>query len=261
MGKAFVIKGVNFADNKIETVSFSGNVPCTGVEVTPATITFTGIGSTQELTIVKTPENTTDEVTITSSDESVCTVSNGVVTAVGMGTATITVTCGEASDTVDVTFTTAEVSGDWATGELKAYGSTTMYIATDEAGRYIFSAKSIASGSISEIYYMNHEVKAFVLPSGCNKVRVTMEDFIGNKMIVAWYDSASKPYGSFPNCIEGIQLNNNVTILQAGNEFTVPSGADRFAVGVQTDETQTRFADMSDVASAANIKIYAVMDS
>ena len=49
------------------------------------------------------PSNKTDDITWDSSDPNVATVSNGVVTAVGKGTATITVKSGNFSDTVDVT--------------------------------------------------------------------------------------------------------------------------------------------------------------
>lgn len=260
MSKALIIKGTNFSENKIETVSFSGNVPCTGIAVTPSTITFTSIGSTQTLSIVKTPANTTDDVEITSSDESVCTVSGSVVTATGMGSATITVTCGEESSTCVVIIESIEFSPAWSTGELKDFNNTHMYIVGNEASRYIFAAKSIEEGETSEIFYLYHDVEAMDIPIGCEKIRVTMDNFIGNNIRVAWYDSTSKPYTNFPECIEGIQLDNNVTILQAGNEFTVPSGADKFVVGVETNDMQTQYADMSSVAASANIEITAVIE-
>ena len=53
--------------------------------------------------VVVTPPNSTDDITWETSDPNVATVSNGVVTAVGKGTATITVKSGNFSDTVDVT--------------------------------------------------------------------------------------------------------------------------------------------------------------
>ncbi len=49
------------------------------------------------------PSNKTDDITWDSSDPNVATVSNGVVTAVGKGTATITVKSGNFSDDVEVT--------------------------------------------------------------------------------------------------------------------------------------------------------------
>ena len=53
--------------------------------------------------VVVTPPNSTDDITWETSDPNVATVSNGVVTAVGKGTATITVKSGNFSDDVEVT--------------------------------------------------------------------------------------------------------------------------------------------------------------
>lgn len=60
-------------------------------EVTEA-IELTATANTVTLTPVFTPENATETVTWTSSDETVATVADGVVTGVAPGTATITVT-------------------------------------------------------------------------------------------------------------------------------------------------------------------------
>lgn len=73
-------------------------VPCTGLKLTEETILFNELGTTWLLNVVATPANTTDTMTFASSDTSVATVSeDGKVTAVGPGTCTITVTCGEAT--------------------------------------------------------------------------------------------------------------------------------------------------------------------
>lgn len=87
------------------------NIPCTSIQLSSDTLTFTESGS-QTLTYAVSPENTTDSITWTSDNESVATVNNGVVTAVGNGSCIITVSCGNYSDTCSV-----EVSGivesDW----------------------------------------------------------------------------------------------------------------------------------------------------
>lgn len=81
------------------------NIPCTSIQLDSNTLTFTGIGS-QTLMYTVTPENTTDTVTWSSDNESVATVNDGTVTAVGNGSCIITITCGSYSDTCSV-----EVSG------------------------------------------------------------------------------------------------------------------------------------------------------
>ncbi len=66
--------------------------PVTGVALTPDNAELY-VGDTKNLTVEFTPSNATNKnVTWKSSDEAVATVADGVVTAVGKGTATITVT-------------------------------------------------------------------------------------------------------------------------------------------------------------------------
>jgi uncharacterized protein YjdB len=75
--------------------------PVTGISITPETSSISGIGNTQQLTATLSPANATNKnVNWSSSDESVVTVnSSGLVSAVGVGSATITAT------TVDGSFT------------------------------------------------------------------------------------------------------------------------------------------------------------
>ncbi|MBE6925359.1 MAG: hypothetical protein E7461_00805 [Ruminococcaceae bacterium] len=63
------------------------------------------VGETTQLTVTVTPENATDKTVIyTSGDVAVATVSEtGLVTAVSAGTATITATVGDKTDTVEIT--------------------------------------------------------------------------------------------------------------------------------------------------------------
>lgn len=95
MSKALVIKGANFLANRIEQIVISNPIPCTGISLSQSTITFSTIGATATLTATLTPADTTEALTWVSSDDDVATVTNGVVTCIGIGTATITATCGE----------------------------------------------------------------------------------------------------------------------------------------------------------------------
>ena len=75
-----------------------GAIPCTGVALNQSSIVFTESGAQTQLQAELTPSDTTDERRFSSSDTSVVKVSPvGIVTAVGPGTAEITVTCGEQS--------------------------------------------------------------------------------------------------------------------------------------------------------------------
>ncbi len=90
----------------VETVaSTSVDVPCTSLVMTSdGEVILEQAGNSWLINVVAMPEDTTDEVVYTSSDESVVTVSQtGTVTAVGEGQAVITITCGEYQLTCDVT--------------------------------------------------------------------------------------------------------------------------------------------------------------
>lgn len=82
-------------------VTEPGNLPCESISVDPASVALDNDHKTIKLTVTKTPAAATDSVTFESSDTDVVTVAkDGTVTAVADGTATITVSCGEASPVV-----------------------------------------------------------------------------------------------------------------------------------------------------------------
>lgn len=105
MSKALVIKGANFSANKIETITITEVIPCTGIALSDSTHAFTAIGATKTLTATVTPNDTTESVVWSTSNANVATVENGVVTCVGVGSATITATCGSQSATCAITST------------------------------------------------------------------------------------------------------------------------------------------------------------
>lgn len=84
-------------------------IPCTGIELVgnaDKTLSFTSVDQTAQLNVKALPENTTDVVayTYTSSNPAVVTVNEtGLVTPVAYGNATITISYGIYSITVDVT--------------------------------------------------------------------------------------------------------------------------------------------------------------
>lgn len=78
-------------------------VLCTGLTVTPASIEMDTAGIATSLNVTVSPADCTEKVTWTSSDPTICTVdSEGVVTAVDGGTATVTAQCGSFSADVEV---------------------------------------------------------------------------------------------------------------------------------------------------------------
>ena len=92
------------------------SVPASGViEATSITLDHTsatlGVGETLTLTATVLPDNATDKtVSWTSSDPGVATVSNGKVTAVAIGAATITASCGSAKAECAITVSPVEAA-------------------------------------------------------------------------------------------------------------------------------------------------------
>lgn len=105
MGKALVIKGVDFGSQKLAEVNFTDTVPCTGISLSESTKAMTSVGSTFTLVPTLTPANTTDSVIWSTSNGNIATVANGVVTQMGVGTVVITATCGTQTASCTVTAT------------------------------------------------------------------------------------------------------------------------------------------------------------
>lgn len=73
-------------------------VPCTDLVILDSMVMIDEVGQSYLLNAAVAPEDTTDTLMYTSSDESIATVNEeGRITAVGAGQATITVSCGEFS--------------------------------------------------------------------------------------------------------------------------------------------------------------------
>lgn len=102
MAKTLIIKGADFSHNYIEQVVFSEK-PCTGITLNKATTTIETTTGSETLVATVTPADTTDPVIWISSNTDIVEVANGVITPVGIGTATITAQCGDFSASCTVT--------------------------------------------------------------------------------------------------------------------------------------------------------------
>lgn len=85
------------------------DIPCTGISLSSSVLTFTD-NTSQTLTATLTPVDTTDSVKWFTSDGTIATVDNGVVTPVSNGSCTITATCGNQSATCSVTVQAIDLS-------------------------------------------------------------------------------------------------------------------------------------------------------
>lgn len=104
MAKTLVIPNASYSSVALDTVEWAsgGDVPCTGIELNNTAPTFEKVGDMVQLTATLTPSNTTDTLSWASSNDNVASVEAGLITIHGIGTATITATCGSASATVTI---------------------------------------------------------------------------------------------------------------------------------------------------------------
>ena len=265
MARTLIIKDVDFSDNKLATVSFDA-VPCTGVSVSPSTVSATSADPVT-ITATLTPANTTDTLSWASSDESVVTVSNGVLTIVGNGTATVTATCGNQSATVSVTVNIASsvsVKWDFLTGGPSTIGTNTAAIydglSGANVGKYITAfgydesvtdhKVAASSGSASSPYSIK-------LPTGTTKVKVNATDktkfYSGSGARFIWTKDENSGQTGLTNYIKAIQR-DNFDCSTIPVEYSVPSGADSFILTLRFADSQSSYETADAVAEAIGIE-------
>ena len=198
MAKTLVINGSNYSVNALDTVIIGESIPCTGIVLNKQTAEIMSIGGTTTLVPTLTPVNTTDTVSWASSDSDVATVADGVVTTVGVGTATITATCGTQSATCVITsraFMDTEnvekLAGKYMNGTGIADGGNGL-IAAFETGR--------CGGMCSSegVLHLHNEpnLYPYVLPKNTGIVKVTpISGAINSLYYCIWVDSTSSPSG------------------------------------------------------------------
>ena len=102
-------------DQTAEPAQEEAGVSCTSLTLSAPTVTFEEAGRFFNITFTRTPEDCTESVTFSSSDEAVATVSEqGKIVAVNAGSAVITAQCGEQTAqclvTCDFAYVGAETS-------------------------------------------------------------------------------------------------------------------------------------------------------
>lgn len=229
MATTLVIKNADFSTNKLDTVVFS-NVPCTAVSLSDSSTSMTSIGETKTLTATLTPSDTTDILRWSSSNDSVATVTGGVVTAVGVGSATITATCGNYSATCAVSVS-ATFDSEWTIG-YQSYTATT----SEPVKNYInvsAQSASLYAGSLTGIYPVKGSsdplIYPYKIPNNITKISV---EATGYYIGIAWSNLSQTEYDSY-----AIGLGGNQASSSAGKQnsfvYDVPNGVDSFTLTVR----------------------------
>lgn len=210
--------------------------PVEGLELSESSI-MVERGSTAVITAIITPDTASKKVTWSSSDSTVATVSNGVVTGIKNGTTTITAT---SADTTNGTFSATcqvEVYSTPVTGLTIPYGDTTVFVggtktiaatvlpedATDRGLTWTSSNPNIAtvdaSGTVKGINVGSSIITAKTNDGGIEKdVIVTVlngniENVTGENAFVTGEESAETTYKTAADSVSIVQ-----TDAQSGTE-------------------------------------------
>ena len=261
MSKALIIKGSDFTAHKVTTITF-GSVPCEGISFDEETITITTADPVEvEYTLI--PENTTDTVFWSSSDDNVITASGGIITVVGIGTATLTATCGEYTATATVTVNIAYIP-KWHFG-MYGHASGLLYLSC--SGAY---SRLMASG------YGSQQAQHYIVPSDTwgintifpilvpkNTARIKLKRGAdkatyfesGGSYIIFLSDTACGD-SNFPDA--ATYISNPSEINMRSNEYVIfdlPENANAIAFHARTSATYTSADDPDAIASTRGLDI------
>lgn len=115
----------NYGDSTPITQSLTITIPATGITISSKSLELE-VGKTNTLTAALEPTGADGTITWSSNVQDIATVdpSTGEVTAVSVGEATITATCGELTDTCKVTVKPAPISGTVTISGTPTFGET-----------------------------------------------------------------------------------------------------------------------------------------
>ncbi len=204
MSKALVIKGADFYENRAAVIVVSDPVPCTGITLNENTKSLTSM-TPFTLTAVKTPSDTTDQVIWTTSDATVATVSGGVVTPLKLGTATITVTCGNYSASCVVTIdnvvpTYKAVAGYNPLRRTSTGSAMSTDKRTDETSNLFIIAGDQATGlypieSKTDVDTSPYRFVPILIPEGATKIVISTT--LGNLKTRTYFLDSTKPEATY----------------------------------------------------------------
>lgn len=182
--------------DELAAVEAWASTSCTAIAVSPSTLEFNEAGQESTITATVAPEGCTDEITWVSSNTSVATVNDGVVTAVGNGSCTITATCGNHSATC-----TVSISGIAATYSIEynltnitssntasavTEGGSYSSVLTANTG-YLLGSVSVTMGGV-DITSTTYNSGNISIPSVTGDIAITAAGVADSRTLIHSYD-------------------------------------------------------------------------
>ncbi len=220
-----------------------------GVTLDKNSLVFTFGDEPKQLTATLSPENTTDEVTWSSSDEAVATVSDkGVVTAVAPGTAVITAKAGTKAATCTVT-----VKAKLVLEPSTDSGDETPVITPGESIQLVIKVEPADAEAPEVTWSSSDESIAKVDENG----KVTPGDKSGTVTITATTpDGETLTFKVTVNATRGISLDKTTLDLKATETYTLVATLDPSTSGddvtwSSSDEAVATVSETGEVTAVA----------
>lgn len=262
MGKALILKnGVDFSANAVATIEFA-DIPCTGITFAQDTYTVSGYDDvTVEYTV--TPADTTDSVIWTSSNTDIVSISNGVMTINGIGTCTITATCGEFTATATVTVSIACVL-NWDFRAINTNNEFVSYGAKNYSRLFAFGIGRQASEHDIPASTEDRTTSPYAIkfPNNTAKIRVSRGAGKGSSFYnsaanhtMCWMQDVACGSASYPNAAKNLSNETFNPVTSESTEFTVPTDADCFVVCIRASTTYMAEDNANTVAESLGLTI------
>ena len=173
MSKVLKLNDVDFSTNALTQISYSQDTHCTAVSLNYSTLSFDTVNETKTLTATVTPSNTTDTLTWSTSNSNVATVADGVVTIHGIGSATITATCGSQTATCSITQSSIKAEGTFTVidGYYVSKYNDCMNIAT-YSNCYVLGQSYIDDDDTRAIKGNTYGISGVIVPYGATLAKV-----------------------------------------------------------------------------------------
>lgn len=162
-------------------------VPATSVTIDPSdAVTFTKGGEmTKAVSITRLPENSTDDLEVTSSNPNVATWENGTLTGKDIGKTTITATAGEKTATLDVTVVGANQTASPYTFSADNLAEGTMPKGTVKYDNYFSITADGSAVNASEMAFDDFSATKRFNPG--SKGKITFATTADKSTVTVWY--------------------------------------------------------------------------
>ena len=214
-------------------------IPATAISLSSNSLTINTLNSTQTLTATLTPSNSTSSVAWSSSNSAVATVNNGVVTAIGYGTATITATAGSVSATCSVIV--AQVNLSSINASYTQSGTVYNTDALDSLKSDLVVTATWSDSSTSILNGADYTLSG-TLTVGTSTITVSY----GGKT-----DTFTVTVSQYDSSIYNWDFTQSLVDSKQGATATLGSGVTRDASGLTFDGTTNAYVHLADMSSYA----------